>query len=258
MDLEQYEASLAELDPITQARLRHGMWLLDEAMGLYKRDWFPTTTLQELVGGLGSGGLRGLRTVRYWDFASTDPNRRGQGQGQGQNRGQGRREPDWSVGVLLGEHRGVYTVLDVTRRRVAPEALETLVHATAAQDAAIYGYGRTQIFIEEEPGSSGKIVTDHYARNVLKGFPVYSNRETGSKTLRSSPCSAAASRGNIRLIRAPWNTDFLEELTIFPHGQHDDQADALSGAFRMLQKRPNLLALPTEVGDEGPSYWRAL
>jgi predicted phage terminase large subunit-like protein len=43
--------------------------------------------------------------------------------------------------------------------------------------------------------------------------------------------AAQAYHGNLLIRRAPWNDDFLEELCLFPAGPHDDQVDALSGAF---------------------------
>ena len=33
---------------------------------------------------------------------------------------------------------------------------------------------------------------------------------------------------------AHWLGDFLEELALFPHGRHDDQADALSQALKWI------------------------
>jgi phage terminase large subunit-like protein len=35
-------------------------------------------------------------------------------------------------------------------------------------------------------------------------------------------------------VRGRWNDPFLQELEAFPEGSHDDQVDALSGAFAAL------------------------
>ena len=60
-------------------------------------------------------------------------------------------------------------------------------------------------------------------------------RETGDKVTRASPASAQASAGNIRVVRGAWNEAFFSELENFPSPKsHDDQVDALSGAFNTL------------------------
>lgn len=60
-------------------------------------------------------------------------------------------------------------------------------------------------------------------------------RETGDKTTRASPASAQAGAGNIKVVRGPWNEAFFTELENFPSPKtHDDQVDALSGAFNSL------------------------
>ncbi len=48
--------------------------------------------------------------------------------------------------------------------------------------------------------------------------------------------AAAAAGRLIRLVRGPWLRDFLAEAEAFPQeGIHDDQVDALSGAFTRLR-----------------------
>ena len=88
--------------------------------------------------------------------------------------------------------------------------------------------------MEQEPGSSGVNTIDHYRRRILAGFAFYGNRTTGSKEMRANPVSSQAEAGNIKLVRGPWINDFLDEAELFPHGAHDDQVDAVSGAFEQL------------------------
>ena len=38
----------------------------------------------------------------------------------------------------------------------------------------------------------------------------------------------------MKLVRGNWLADFLDEATVFPHGAHDDQVDAVSGAVQMI------------------------
>lgn len=107
--------------------------------------------------------------------------------------------------------------------------------------------------MEQEPGSSGLVTIDHYARLVLKGYSFKGVKSTGSKILRAQPASAAAERGHVKLLRGYWNKEFLEELELFPGGLHDDQVDAFSGGYNILERAPMLEAVPIVVG--GESYW---
>ena len=58
--------------------------------------------------------------------------------------------------------------------------------------------------------------------------------ETGSKTVRAAPVSAAAQGGRVKIVRGAWNNAFLDELEGFPEVGHDDQVDSLSGAMNAL------------------------
>jgi predicted phage terminase large subunit-like protein len=231
LDHAQYEESLSKLDPVTRAQLRWGNWDVKEAGYMFKRQWFP---IVDRVPHL-------RKIVRYWDLAGTE---------KGQQRGKSKaKDPDWTVGLLLGATRSNWYILDVKRDRLAPHDVEELVKETAYKDGR-----HVSIYIEQEPGSSGLYVIEHFAQ-LLKGFAVRGHRTTGSKVLRANPVSAHAQRGAIKLVRGPWINDFLDELEMFPGGTHDDQVDALSGAFEVIDKAPNISAIPIEVGLDTDSYW---
>ena len=59
--------------------------------------------------------------------------------------------------------------------------------------------------------------------------------ETGAKLVRAMPVASQANAGNLSVLRGGWNRAFVEELAAFPAGRCDDQVDALSRAFGMLQ-----------------------
>ena len=67
--------------------------------------------------------------------------------------------------------------------------------------------------------------------------PFHGERSTGSKADRAQPLAAQAEGGTVKLMRSPWNKDFLDEIEIFPFGTHDDQADAASLALAKLVKK---------------------
>ncbi len=73
-----------------------------------------------------------------------------------------------------------------------------------------------------------------YLVRMLQGYTVKTFKATQDKVTRSLPVSSQAEAGNIKILQASWNEDFLRELENFPEGGHDDIVDAFSGAFLML------------------------
>lgn len=210
LDREEYVESLSELDPITLRQLLDGDWSARQAGGKFRREWF------EIVDAVPVG----LRTVRYWDMAATEP--------------KPGKDPDWTVGCLMSQDDyGLYWIRDVRRMRGAPPDVEKLVKQTAALDGK-----SVEIYMEQEPGSSGVQSIDYYRRKVLNGYTFYGDKATGSKELRANPVSSQAFAGNVKLLRGAWIGNFLDEVDAFPNGAHDDQVDAMSGAFKMLNEPP--------------------
>jgi predicted phage terminase large subunit-like protein len=155
--------------------------------------------------------------VRFWDFAATEPSSTN-------------RDPDYTVGVLMMKDQGQFYVVDVKRVRKESHEVEKLVAETAEEDGP-----HVAIRMEQEPGSSGKAIGDHYARTVVPGYDFEYDRATGDKVLRAKPLKSVVNNGNLKLIRGPWITDFLDEFSAFPEAaDHDDQVDATSGAFGEL------------------------
>jgi predicted phage terminase large subunit-like protein len=153
-----------------------------------------------------------VKRVRYWDKA-------------------GSLDGDYTAGVLMAYTReGLWWVLDVVRGRwLAPER-ERVMRQTAELD----GPG-VPIVIEQEGGSGGKDSASASIRN-LAGFSARAEPASGEKTARAAPLSAQALAGNLKINRAPWNREFIDELCAFPMGKHDDQVDAASGAFNYLAR----------------------
>jgi predicted phage terminase large subunit-like protein len=207
LDQVTYRASLNELDPITREQLLNGDWSARNTGGKFRREWF------KIVDDYPKDALK----VRYWDLAATEP-------GKG-------RDPDYTVGALLTQKVGIYYIIDIKRMRGTPAEVEALIRQTAELDGK-----ETEVHMETEPGSAGISNIDHYARHILLGFSFHGQKTTGSKELRANPVSSAAEAGNIRLVRGPWINDFLDEAEAFPRSPHDDQVDAVSGAFTLVAK----------------------
>lgn len=236
LDSEQYKESLAELDPVTREQLLNGNWEIREQGDMFTRDWFTIVPANDVP--------EGVQRVRFWDLASTDPTKR-KGKGKGR-----RRDPDWTAGLKLAHYQGMYWIEDIVRIQKSPHDVEEAIKTTAALDGV-----SCAIRMEQEPGSSGDITIDHYARNVLPGYDFAGVRSTGSKVERAAPASSAAQAGKIFITSRCRNMiAFFDELDVFPYGAHDDTVDAFSGAFTHFRNKI-LLVGPTGVGKSGGSYW---
>ena len=152
-----------------------------------------------------------IKMVRYWDKAGT--------QGGGA----------YTSGVkmcLLDNSRWV--IVDVRRGQWAEETREQIIQDTAVAD----GYN-VCVWIEQEPGSSGKEAAQDTIRN-LAGYIIQAERPTGDKIIRSQTLAVQINNGNVFLLRGDWNAAFIKELSLFPYGKYKDQVDSCSGAFRKL------------------------
>lgn len=236
LDAEAYRESLNELDPVERERLLNGNWEIKSQGDMFSRHWFvivPATDIPEEA-----------RSVRFWDMASTDPSRR---------KGKNKREPDWTVGFKLSHYQGIYWIEDIVRVQKTPQGVEETIKMTAEMD----GYS-VAIRMEQEPGSSGAITIDHYARNVLAGYDFAGVVSTGSKVERARTASAAAQAGRILVSNRCRNIlAFFDEADVFPYGLKDDTIDGLSGAFNYF-RGSNLMRAPTGIKKSGGSYWTRL
>jgi predicted phage terminase large subunit-like protein len=204
LDRDEYRRSLANLDPVTRAQLENGDWEVRSGGSMFRREWFTF-----------GAAPAGMRMVRYWDLAATAP--------------KAGRDPDWTCGCLLGAHERAYYVADVKRMRGTPGDVEKLIKQTAELDGKAVA-----IWMEQEGGASGVNTIAHYRDTILPGWAFRGNHITGSKSERAAPVSSQAEAGNVKLVAGPWIGAFLDEVEAFPQGAHDDQVDALSGAFEKV------------------------
>jgi predicted phage terminase large subunit-like protein len=167
--------------------------------------------------------LSGFKLARIWDLAATDDG------------------GDYMVGSLMAYHpqRDVTILIDVKRAQLGPLKVESLVARTAQEDGP-----NVQIYIEQEPGSSGKLLVANYAANILKGYPVEGVPASpkNNKVTRAQPFLAAVEAGRVYLIQAPWNKVWADEYDSFPAVEHDDQIDTAGIGYTMLSGKKLLRA----------------
>lgn len=176
--------------------------------GLFKRHWFEGKVID--------AAPVGTKWVRHWDLAAT-----------------AKVTAARTAGVKLGRAPdGRFIVGHVSKAQAEGNAVRTMIKAQAEVD------GRdVEISLPQDPGQAGKVQARDFV-GMLAGFVVRAEPETGDKVTRAEPFSAQCEAGNVYLVRAPWNDDYLDELCLFPGGSFKDQVDASSGAFgRLLRPR---------------------
>lgn len=191
-----------------------------EGGGLFKREYFAGKFLDALPAE--------FLACRGWDTAAT------------------RDGGDWTTGVkMLAEVvttnekvgnafvkikklSGRFIVADVQRAQLAPNDVDSLIHATAELDGK-----RCEIREEKEGGSAGVAVIQAHSV-LLKGWDYEGVTISGSKPTRAKPYRSQCAAGNVYLLRGDWNEEYIRELCAFPTGSHDDQVDGSSTAFNHL------------------------
>ncbi len=163
-------------------------------------------------------GKEMIDPIRYWDKAGTADG------------------GAYTVGLLLRKFKTQYdekyVVVDVCRGQWATNERESRMREVAENDGM-----RTRIYIEQEPGSGGKDSISASLEN-LSGFRAWADLPRGNKTFRADPASVRVNRGQVVLMRGPWNAEFISELAYFPFSTNKDQVDAFSGAMaKAMQKK---------------------
>ena len=221
-----YLANLLLQNDVERGRLLDGNWKVRAAAGAYfRRETIEVVQPDDVP--------HGVAWSRHWDLAGTRPSASNP-------------DPDYTCGSKIGEAPdGTVYWADAVLLRDDPSAVERTVAVTASQD----GHD-VPVYLEQEPGQSGKSQIEHYARNVLKGYTVHGSRASGDKTVRAAAPSAAAGRGQVKLVRGDWNDAVLRMLERFPDpSEHDDPVDTLSQfwAERMATTQPLRVQRPGSV-----------
>ena len=205
-----YLSNLKALPLYDRAQLLEGNWNIKREAGMYFRShWFEVIDRLPVDPSL-------VSTCRYWDRAATTPT--------------DGTDPDYTAGVKVGRYGDEYFVMDVVRLRETPLKVQDAIKRTSSQDSR-----RCLVGLEQEGGASG-IAECEYLKKALELYNVEIVRAEKSKEWRAKPVSAASEQGRVKILRAPWNKAFLSELQGFPLGSHDDQVDALAGAFNILNR----------------------
>jgi predicted phage terminase large subunit-like protein len=161
-----------------------------------------------------------LKTVRAWDMAGTPE-------------GGEAPDPDFLAGPLM--HRCKETdrlyISEAVHARLSPHNVELQMRTTAEID----GPG-VKIYIEQEPGSSGKWAIEHIQDEVLPEFDVEGEKSTGPIEVRAQPFLAKVEAGEVYCVRGAYVAKLSEELDGFPGAAHDDLITGCALGYRKLFK----------------------
>jgi predicted phage terminase large subunit-like protein len=174
-----------------------------------------------------TGTLFDVSQLEFVDFAPVFVEKRVRGWDKASTEGSG----DFTVGVKMSKDKhGIIYVEDVLRGQWNTAKRDKLIKITAEIDGQ-----SCKIVGEQEPGSGGKDAAGLFVK-LLAGYGVTTELPSGSKEIRADPFSSQVNAGNVRLVRGPWNEQYIEEMRQFPRGRHDDQIDASALAFKELTK----------------------
>lgn len=171
--------------------------------GLFKRAWFepPVTTPPAIE-----------YAVRYWDLAMSE-----------------KTSADYTVGVKYGMGAdGHRYVLDVTRAQVDWGQLPDFMARVMVADGIHVAQGI------ENKGYMSRAIAALNVDERLLGYVILGYDVDRDKVTRALPLAAKAGAGLVHVLASHWTDAFLDELTSFPLGAHDDQVDAAAGAETML------------------------
>lgn len=163
--------------------------------GYVKRSWFQRYELHQRPAEFD-------RIVQSWDTASKNTELN-----------------DFSVCITCGVRRHEFYLLNVLRKRLTFPELKR----TVREQADLHRAG--EILIEDK--SSGiQLIQELRDEGVSSVKPCSPLRDKVMRLVAQTP---TVESGFVFLPKeAPWVDAFLDELTIFPNGRHDDQVDAFS------------------------------
>jgi predicted phage terminase large subunit-like protein len=102
---------------------------------------------------------------------------------------------------------------------------------------------KTAMLSDAEKNTEWGIESNAFQKLVVKNFlqdkelvkiRIQSITVDNDKVSRARPWALRAKLGHVKLVRGPWNLDFIREATSFPKGRHDDDVDSVSGGVEMI------------------------
>jgi predicted phage terminase large subunit-like protein len=171
--------------------------------GLVKAAWFNTYTA-------GEEPAKFDRVIQSWDTANKNTEL-----------------SDFSVATTWGQKNKKLFLLHVVRKRLDYPDLKRAVRDLAER------FRPSNILIEDK--ASGTQLIQELIREGVYGVTRY--EPTMEKIMRLHSVTSTIENGLVYVpTEAEWLAAYLHELTTFPNGKHDDQADSTSQALDWVKK----------------------
>jgi predicted phage terminase large subunit-like protein len=136
---------------------------------------------------------------------------------------------DYSVCTLWGESNSHFDLIDVWRERVEFPEMERAV-------IAAYDRDKPSVVLIEDAASGQSLIQTLKKETRLPIKPVKADKD---KVARANAVTPLIEAGRVRLPeRASWLHNFVEEVSAFPSGEHDDQVDTMTQALNYMAGRP--------------------
>jgi predicted phage terminase large subunit-like protein len=134
---------------------------------------------------------------------------------------------DYSVCTTWGiKEKRIYLV-DVFRQRMNYPDLKRTVRAK-------WGEYKPSAILIEDKASGTQLIQELIQEGI---YAVKGCKPEGDKVMRLHAQTATIENGFVRLpATAPWLADYINELTTFPKGKHDDQVDSTSQALSWIKQ----------------------
>jgi predicted phage terminase large subunit-like protein len=216
-------------------------FLEERRRGLSQASWVSLYQQNPIIAGGGMFPIEQFRvvqaapkdiakTVRYWDKAATEMG------------------GAYTAGVRMSKlNDGRFIVTDVRRKQLSALDREKMILQTAQLDRQDVGNNVLTV-VEQEPGSGGKDSAEATVR-MLSGYKVEADKVTDAKHIRADPYAAQVQAGNVSILAAEWNKEFIGEHETFPNGAYVDMVDAAAGAFSKLTLGSTYRSDMSWVGD---------
>ena len=209
-----YLANLLSQTTVEMERLLKGNWRVRADAGkVFNRSWFLIRQETPRHGVM----------CRAFDFAASTRQLEGD-------------DPDYTATVLMTRaDDGRYYVIHASQERIAPADQEDMVMRLVRSDYDMAQRWGNPYMVrwEIEPGSAG-LRENWRLATLLDRFDAEGIRPEGDKLVRAKPYASSAKVGNVVLLDAGWNEEYLQHLHHQPDWPHDDLMDASSIAYNAL------------------------
>lgn len=170
---------------------------------IFKRYWFPVVSKTAVS-----------YKIQYWDTAEKD-----------------KQENDYWCGATLGVTKYGILILGIRYQKMtANEGMEAIYQEYDEHNSELEPV--SVVWIEEKSSGGPLLSIMGVSERII---PVEGHKPVGDKVARANTVTGVCRNRRVQLLQhSKWIAEFLEEMTMFPNGAHDDLPDAVVGGVSKL------------------------